>query len=40
VALGSVVTAVFGPVIRANGFATEAEGDDVPGFEGVVGEGA
>jgi hypothetical protein len=40
VAFGPVVAAVFGPVVRANGFAAEAEGDDVPGFEGVIGEGA
>jgi hypothetical protein len=36
----SVVAAVFGPVVGADGFAAEAEGDDVPGFEWIIGEGA
>jgi hypothetical protein len=40
VAFSSVVAAVFGPVVGANGFTAEAECDDVPGFEGIIGEGA
>jgi hypothetical protein len=40
VTFSSVVAAVFEPVVGADGFAAEAEGDDVPGFKGVIGEGA
>jgi hypothetical protein len=39
-AFSSVVAAVLGPVVGANGFTAEAECDDVSGFEGVTREWA
>jgi hypothetical protein len=40
VAFGSIVATVLGPIVGADGFASETGWDDVPGFERVIGEGA